>query len=101
MVDWLSSPEWETSFGALRDIECDDESGRCRAEVVPEEAQDPVYVIAATYRRSTMARIDAHGERGPAVLDHRVVLAAFLLSLAASFLTGVMLPVDGGLLQAL
>ena len=54
MVDWLSSPEWEASFGALRDIECDD-AGGCRAEVVPQEAQDPVYVLAATYRRSTMA----------------------------------------------
>lgn len=54
MADWLSSPEWEASFGALRDIECDD-SGRCRAEVVPLEAQDPVYVIVATYRRSELA----------------------------------------------
>ena len=51
MVDWLSSPEWEASFGALRDIECDD-SERCLAEVVPQDAQDPVYVIEATYRRT-------------------------------------------------
>lgn len=54
MADWLASPEWEASFGALRDIECDD-SGGCRAEVVPQEAQDPVYVIVATYRRSDVA----------------------------------------------
>lgn len=54
MADWLASPEWETSFGALRDIECDD-SGRCRADVVPQGAQAPVYVIVATYRRSDLA----------------------------------------------
>lgn len=55
MADWLSSPEWEASFGAVRDIECDDDFGWCDAEVVPQDAQDPVYVIVARYRRSTMA----------------------------------------------
>ncbi len=54
MADWLSSPEWEQSFGALRDIECDD-SGWCQAEVVPQDAGDPVYTVVATYRRSELA----------------------------------------------
>ncbi len=53
MADWLSSAEWESSFGALRDIECDEESGRCRAEAVPQEAGDPAYVVVATYGPAT------------------------------------------------
>jgi hypothetical protein len=54
MADWLSSPEWEASFGALRDVECDD-TGWCQADVVPREAGEPVYVIVATYRSSELA----------------------------------------------
>lgn len=54
MADWLSSQEWEQSFGALRDIECDD-SGWCQAEVAPQDAGDPVYTVVATYRRSELA----------------------------------------------
>jgi hypothetical protein len=54
MADWLSSPEWETSFGTLRDLQCDD-SRSCQADVVPREAEEPVYVIVATYRRSELA----------------------------------------------
>jgi len=54
MADWMSSPEWEASFGSLRDVDCD-ATGRCQAEVVPREAREPVYVVVATYRASTMA----------------------------------------------
>lgn len=52
LADWLASPEWETTFGALRDIECDAELERCRAEVVPEPGQDVVYFVEASYRLS-------------------------------------------------
>lgn len=42
---WLSSPQWEDSFGALQEIDCDAEFERCEAQVAPRDGTEVRYVV--------------------------------------------------------
>ena len=92
---WRRRP-WPTSSGRSGSgstASCPGRIGTDRVAELDEATGDPEAAKAAALKQIPLGRYGEPEEFGRA--------AAFLLSPAASFLTGVMLPVDGGMLRSL
>lgn len=57
LAEWMSSSEWEASFGALQAVECDVQLEVCQAEVVPPPGEKVTYLVEASHRSGTV-RVD-------------------------------------------
>lgn len=63
---WLESPRWRASFGALQEIECDRDIGRCEADVTPPPGEDVRFSVELWYAPSVRVKLQ-YWPHGPDV----------------------------------